>query len=219
MSFWRGRWLVGAINAVFSKEEGTLNISINPNPIRGNWHAGWVLDKHTLWSKRQSDGSFNTKRTELGEALYRLKYCGDREPLMPIARLTAMFIKDELGIEQELMGILPIPPSNRSRRFQPVVAICKEVGKILELDSPSDYLTKVKETAPLKDLEDRKSRAKQLDGAFAVKDLRFKGKGVMLLDDLYRSGETLTWATKVLLAKGRVSHVFVLALTRTRTKR
>ncbi|MEW6412835.1 MAG: hypothetical protein AB1483_10230 [Candidatus Zixiibacteriota bacterium] len=196
-----------------------MNISIKPNRLGGIWHLGWTLDRHTISSRRHDNGTFTTKRTELGEALYRLKYCGDRKPLLPIARTVAAFIRDDVELSDQISAIVPIPPSDTSRRFQPVLAIANETGKILGLDSPSDYLVKVKKTSPLKDIEDRHSRSTQLAGAFTVRDLRFEGRCILLLDDLYRSGETLAWATKVILAKGRVSRVFVLALTKTRIKR
>lgn len=49
--------------------------NINPQKIDGNWRAGWALDVHTLSSRPLLGiNNFDTKRTELGEWVYQLKY-------------------------------------------------------------------------------------------------------------------------------------------------
>ena len=80
-------------------------------------------------------------------------------------------------------------------------------------------MVKVKKTKFLKDIENTESRKTQLKGAFKVRDNRFAGKYILLFDDLFRSGETLNEITNVLVKEGKVSRVFVLTITKTRTKR
>jgi predicted amidophosphoribosyltransferase len=46
-----------------------------------------------------------------------------------------------------------------------------------------------------------------------------QGNSVLLIDDLYRSGSTLEVATELLIREAKVKHVFVLALTKTRSNR
>ena len=58
-------------------------MEISPKSIYGNWARGWTLDRHTLSSRsgggeRSKFDRFATERSELGEALFRLKYQGDR---------------------------------------------------------------------------------------------------------------------------------------------
>ena len=100
------------------------------------------------------------------------------------------------------------------RSFQPVTEIAQEIGRLLNLPVRTDLLTKIKQTGPLKNLNIEDKR-KQLQGAFIVNTQDYKGKCVLLFDDLYDSGTTLTEATKVLYEQGRVRHVLVLTLTRT----
>ena len=194
-----------------------MNIKINPSRIYGNWIAGWTLDLHTVSSRYMPDGSFETARTELGELLYQLKYRHDKSKIRPIAQVAAEFIK-KLLVYPYLDAIIPIPPSDMNRPFQPVIELAAEIGRILNLPAPSDYLVKVKPTVPLKSLEGYESRQEQLKNAFTVQDNRFYRKYVLLFDDIYRSGETLKAATDVLIKNGEVSRVYVLALTRTKTK-
>jgi predicted amidophosphoribosyltransferase len=84
----------------------------------------------------------------------------------------------------------------------------------------TDYLIKVKETSSLKNIDDSTTRKEELKDAFKVKDKRrYAGKSLLVFDDIYRSGETLTEITRVLYEEGKVKEVYVLVLTKTRTKR
>ena len=65
----------------------------------------------------------------------------------------------------------------------------------------------------------QENRREQLHGAFAVQAIPKKYRCVLLFDDIYRSGETLTEVTDVLHKQGNISRVLVLTLTQTRTKR
>ena len=58
-------------------------ISIDPKPLTGPWKQGFALDVHTLSSEligynEWGHEVFNTKRSEIGELLYRLKYRSER---------------------------------------------------------------------------------------------------------------------------------------------
>ncbi len=191
---------------------------IHARDLVGNWHAGWALDLHTLSSVALPDGGFDTQRTEIGELLYQLKYSFDRSKIEPIATTAATFLKGGRFLEP-LTAIIPVPPSKLDRPFQPVPQLALRIGEQVQLPVALDYLTKVRRTQPLKDLEDAETRRDQLRGAFTVADHRFEGKRVLLFDDLFRSGETLQEITDLLVKEGRVSTVYVLTITKTRTKR
>ena len=192
--------------------------NINPQKIHGKWRAGWALDLHTPSSREKYD----PKRTELGELVYQLKYRHDKTKIQPIAEVAAKFVKEQFAVDgypilPYLKAVLPIPPSDKNRDFQPVTEVAKEIGRLLGVRVPTDYLTKVKQTMPLKNRPDVASKREQLRGAFVVRSQDLKNQCVLLVDDLYDSGTTLTEVTKVLYEQGGVRHVLVLALTRTRT--
>lgn len=197
-------------------------MDLNPKPIYGNWAHGWALDVHTLGS-RAGDGErskfdrFQTERSEIGEALYRLKYRLEREQAGSIARAMAGFVRGRLEL-RGLAAVLPVPPSNADRLFQPVSEMAAALGAELGLPAPDDYLLKVKDTPALKNLEDTRERRGELEGAFAVVDRRFAGAHLLLLDDLFRSGETLKAATAALLFSGGAGAVSVITATYTRTR-
>jgi competence protein ComFC len=75
---------------------------------------------------------------------------------------------------------------------------------------------KTKKTPGLKNIHDAEQRRELLDGAFDVDASQVKGKGVLLIDDLYRSGATANAVTVALLAAG-AARVYFLAATRTRS--
>ena len=198
-------------------------MEIDPRQIYGNWAHGWALDRHTLRSRagggeRSKYDRFETERSELGEALFKLKYQGDRVQVESIALTVAAFVRSRAELS-DIRAILAVPPSGTRRSFQPVEALAAAIGAGLGLTAPDDYLLKTKRTAALKNMDDKRERREELEGAFSVADQRFAGMHILLFDDLYRSGETLKAVTAALLFTGMASSVSVIALTATRKKR
>lgn len=193
-------------------------MQINPQMLKGNWAAGWALDLHTTGSTLLPDGTFDNERTEIGESLYLLKYRYDKSQVEPIAETATQFLQ-KTPFFRDLVAIICAPPSETHRPFQPVWELARAIAKKLDLAFPLGYLIKVKQTKPLKDADDCRNRKEQLAGAFRVKDNRFARKCVLLFDDLFRSGETLNQIAYVLLTHGKLSAIFVLTITKTRTKR
>ena len=198
-------------------------MNIDPRMIIGNWAHGWALDQHTLRSTTGGSDSgahpeFDTERTELGEALYKLKYRGDRIQVEPIARTVAEFIRGRSELV-DIKAVLSVPPSDTRRSFQPVEAVAARIGEMLGLPAPDDYLLKARVTLPLKSLTGKHSRRVELEGAFDVADQRFAAMHVLLFDDLFRSGETLKAVTAALLFQGNAARVSVVTATSTRSNR
>jgi len=59
---------------------------------------------------------------------------------------------------------------------------------------------------------------KLLKNAFSVTSNVLNGQSILLIDDLYRSGATLNAITEILYNQGKVRKVYVLTLTKTRSK-
>ena len=199
-------------------------MNIDPQEIHGNWRAGYAMDVHTVSSRPLPSGGYDTDRTELGELVYQVKYRRSWSKIQSIAEIAAKFVKEGFVVDGHfvlpyLAAIIPIPPSDTNRFFQPVTESAKGMGRILDLPVRTDYLIKVKETELIKNIPDVESKRAELQGAFVVQSQDLKGRCVLLFDDIYESGETLTQATNILYEQGRVSRVFVLTLTQTRTKR
>ena len=199
-----------------------MDIQINPQEIQGNWRAGYALDFHTISSHLLPDGRFDTEYTEIGKMVNRVKYHRDRSKIRPLAEIVAKFVEEEFAVAghsvlRHISAIIPIPPSDTSRPFQPVIEIAQRMGGFLNRQVLTNYLIKTRQTKLLKNLPSVEKQA-EIQGAFEIRHQDLKGRCVLLFDDLYDSGVTLTEATKALSEQGGVHRVLVLTLTQTRTK-
>ena len=194
-------------------------VKTDPLQLSGPWADGYVLEQnHTLSSvflgyDSNGHARFESKRSELGELVFRLKNRSDKATLGPIVDTATGFLR---GWRIDFDAILPVPPSRR-RAFQPVVEIVRALGAMLAKPVLMDAVTKVKETPELKDVFDYAERQTLLEGAFTVDQMAVSGQRVLLVDDLYRSGATANLVAKELLAAGAAT-VYFLAITKTRTR-
>jgi hypothetical protein len=111
----------------------TLVLEIHPKEIHGSWDNGYVLDVHTISSTFIGNNEFghpefDTVRSQLGEAIYRLKYKGDKTVIPQVVEAVVEFIRG-WGIHPDV--IVPIPPSRLDRPFQPVIEIARELAQHL----------------------------------------------------------------------------------------
>lgn len=191
----------------------------NPLRIVGPWDAGFTLDVHTVSAEYLGDDlhghpQFDTTRSEIGEALFRLKYRGEREASVALARVAAEFVRlRRLTLEV----VVPVPPS-RVRSFQPLAAIASRLAAQLGAGYDPASLKKIKDTPELKSMIDMAERETALAGAFEIRGSALAGKHVLLFDDLYRSGASMREAARTLRTQGRVASLTALALTRTRSR-
>lgn len=187
--------------------------------VDGPWDKGVAYDVHTLSSTylgadEQGHDRFENVRSEMGELVYKLKYQRDRGVLPEIVER----LEKVKGIEN-FDAIIPIPPTNKGRAFQPVTEIANALGAKRGVPVVTDVLIKQPGGRELKNVDDPDERAKLLEESLAIENsAKIKGKKVLLVDDLYRSGATLAAATKRLKAAG-AAYVGVVTMTKTRSKR
>lgn len=194
-------------------------MATKPMKLMGSWDDGYALDFHIVRSDfmgydERGHAVFDTERTELGELLFQLKYRGDISVLKKIVKTASDFI---VAWKIKPDGVIPVPPSRKGRRVQPVVEIANGIGASLKIAVYDKSVVKVKETPELKNVTDYQERLSLLKGAYDAGDASLKGKTVLIVDDLYRSGATLNALADALYKKGKVKTIYVLALTRTRS--
>ncbi|RPI72588.1 MAG: ComF family protein [Geobacteraceae bacterium] len=188
--------------------------------IRGRWKKGFAHDVHTLGSVYMGVDEYghvrwDTTRSEMGELVYQLKYNGDTSAISKIVDLLGKY----KGLET-MDAIIPIPSTNKSRVTQPVYAIARELGKRLGVPVIEDALEKRGGGQQLKNVEDQDERAALLrEHMVLAGNHDLSGKNVLLLDDLYRSGATLQVAADMLYDQASCKDVFVLTMTKTRSRR
>jgi len=193
-------------------------VTFKPQRLPGPWAAGFALDLHTIKSSPYADEcgnpQFETLRTEVGELLYRLKYCSDAAAIMPLVETAERFIRD-WGIR--FSAVVSVPATKRYRKIQPVARLAAEVARRFHVPVTRNAVRKVRETPELKTVTDRSERMRLLDGAFETNVDAVSGRSLLLIDDLYRSGATLRAVTQSLVDAGAKT-VYAFAFTRTRTK-
>jgi len=86
----------------------------------GNGKKGFALDLHTKSSEylgvdEFGRDRFDTKRTEIGELVYKLKYSAD---MSSVSKLVGCIQQNIRGLEK-LDYLVPVPPS-KPRAAQPV---------------------------------------------------------------------------------------------------
>jgi len=190
--------------------------TINPRKIDGPWADGRVLDLHSTGSEflgydEYGREQFETRRTEVGELLFRLKYRSDASALDEIGAVAEQFIRS-WSVTFDV--IVPAPPT-RVRRIQPVHQIADELAKRFRVPVIKAVSKKASGAAELKNLREYHEREAVLQGALTVDARSIAGKRVLLFDDLIRSGATLSAVARSLDAAGAAS-IFALALTKTR---
>ena len=89
--------------------------------------------------------------------------------------------------------------------------LAEEIGKILEIPVDSKSLIRTRKTSPQKKLG-HQERKKNLKHAFAVKHTFQAAKRVLLVDDIYTTGNTIDAVSNVLKQKG-VENVYFLTIS------
>lgn len=197
-----------------------MSVEINPKNIKGRWEEGYALDIHTLSStflgyNACGHPDFDTKRSALGELLYKLKYGAGTDAVEAVADTVVEFLRQKWPIEIDL--IVPVPPSNTARRRQPVLEVAKAVSIRARIELCASCIEKIKQTPQLKNVYDYKKRVAALEDAFRADAKKIAGKRILLFDDLFRSGATMNSIAERLIEEGGAKTVYALTLTRTRS--
>lgn len=193
--------------------------AVNIQVIEGAWKKGIALDVHTLSStpvgvNASGHTIWDTKRSELGELLYRLKYNGDKSVIPEIVSTAVTVLKPSRA---KFDVLVPVPPS-QARAVQPVIELANGIGASLKLPV-MDCISATREKTALKSVTDQDKRKELLAGLFKCDPKLTGGKNILLFDDLFRSGATLNAITEVLMGEGKAAAVRVVAITRTRSNR
>lgn len=190
-------------------------VKINPMKLPPTpWVEGYVLDYHTVSSTPTGDPyyRFDTKRTALGELLFRLKYRGASDAINDVVDTVEQFLKEW---KPPVDCMVPTPFS-LARKTQPVAEVARMLAMRLGLPLCENAVVKIKETPQMKNIDDWSERQKLLGEAIQAGQSNVKDKCVLLFDDLIESGATLRRAAGVLLKDGAARALYVLVLTRTK---
>jgi ComF family protein len=150
------------------------------------------------------------------EVIHRFKYGGQTFLVKPLARMLIGPAK-ELTRLHRIDTIVPVPlhyKRLRQRGFNQASLLARGLGSLLQI--PVDYssLKRTRWTDPQIGLS-RNQRAANVKGAFGLKaTVKIKGRGILLLDDVLTTGETVNQCVRV-LKDGGAREVVVLTVART----
>lgn len=143
----------------------------------------------------------------LRESIARFKYHGRQE----YAAFYANAMYRELGDWIRALqpdALIPVPIHKKryqKRGYNQAEVLAKELGKCMDIPVLSDYLVRVKNTLPQKELSKRE-RLENLSGAFSVRrgggELYKKLNCVIIVDDIYTTGSTIEMCARILKEEG-----------------
>lgn len=197
-------------------------MQLNIQKLEGKWKEGYALDLHTTSStpigvNAKGIQIFETVRPEIAEHLYQLKYRSDKSKINIIAREAVNFLNTKT--HWQIHKIIPVPPSDKNRNFQPVIELAKAIGNICNLSVDLQSVKKIKDTPQTKREDDLQVRKDFLKDAFHIEKGILIGKNILLFDDLFRSGETMNAVSNIVVNKGNASNIYVLTITKTRSRK
>ena len=185
---------------------------IKPVRIYGTWDEGIVLDNHMLKSiflgyDENGKEMYDNTRTELGELVYKLKYKNDKNSLPKIINLVKEIL-DKWQLNTKIDLVIPVPPSNKKRVYQPVYEIARQIAEYLGKKCVDNVLIK-EDDSQAKDGNSVKGKIRQ------IKKLE-KNVNILIVDDLYSTGKTLNEICKILRKDVNVNKIYCLVMTKTR---
>jgi predicted amidophosphoribosyltransferase len=185
-----------------------------PIPLVGPWVDGAALDVHTRSSTHHVDGYgmdvFDTVRSEIGEMLHLAKYERDRGAAARLAAIAVEFLRAQTWLPLIEM-ITPAPSSAPHLRW-----IATAIGAALALPVNN---AAIRRGGPMDQLAKHLASAQARRRALAFRSVPaiVRGKTLLVLDDLIRSGDTLRTIVEAALNEGEAAAAYVLTFTKTRT--
>lgn len=195
-----------------------LNLPTQYGSHRYQWDEGCALDIYTKSSEPNGYGGWNSTRSELGQVVHDIKYAGAdiMNAIDQLATPMAEFIRWK-DWDNKIDVILPVPPSTQ-RRIQPVPKLAEKVGELLNTSVDLNYIRKIQNTEPMKNLKGAgfETKVDALKDAFDLGNnpLLYRNKNIILIDDTFGSGATLHVLANLLKEKGNVNSVTVLTVVR-----
>jgi len=103
----------------------------------------------------------------------------------------------------DIIIVVPISRQrNKERGYNQSYLIAKEISKIIKIPITCKVLYKTKNTVPQSSLN-QKQREENAKGAYVSNNIdKIKNKRILLLDDIYTTGNTVNECAKVLIQNG-----------------
>ncbi|MBW1254557.1 ComF family protein [Pantoea allii] len=189
-------------------------MNVNLKDIAGNWDKGVVLDKHSKYSVVTGQNEFghnvyDTVRTDVGEALFQLKYRSDWNQVQPLAQC---LYDNAYPLFEDVGFIVPMAASNVRAR-QPVNEVA--LAQLAGVPCFTTMLLKAAGGVSLKNLDTKEQKVAAITDSFSCEEI-IENEGrwnVLVIDDLYHTGASMEAACAALRGYNKIDNIYVAALT------
>ncbi|MDO4294008.1 MAG: ComF family protein [Eubacteriales bacterium] len=145
--------------------------------------------------------------------VYRFKYGGRQEYAAFLGQEMACRLGRQL-LAWQPDALVPVPlhaARLRKRGYNQAQLLAEETGRLLGIPVCSDWLVRVKNTAPQK-LLDGRERQNNLKKAFHIREDDVKLKTIVIIDDIYTTGSTIDEIARECRRRG-VLRIYFAALS------
>ena len=140
---------------------------------------------------------------DVRESLHRFKFAGCTGYARAYAPYLADLIRREFEGEYDILSWVPISRKRMKKRgYDQAKLLANAVGKLLGI-RPVQTLKKIRDTAPQSLTGSAEKRKSNIAGAYApFHPERFVGKRILLLDDIFTTGSTVSECARTLGVAG-----------------
>jgi len=192
-------------------------IKINPIELDGLWNRGFALDYHTIKSIPIGEDPFGhmqyeTSYTPIGKVLKEFKYKNQYDNVYLIVDAVVAFLDNHPEM-RNVQSVLPVPPSNKARTYQPTFEIAELLAQRLGVFC-SDKVLEKKTESEYKNLSLPEKMSEH--GVIVQKKKAQRKINILLIDDIYQTGSTMRQCAEVLGEDPNIDKVFVITITKTK---
>jgi predicted amidophosphoribosyltransferase len=197
-------WLLTARTAEYPESEADwIALLSNPAQLSGPFDRGVAIGRYSV--RRAIGWSY----TPLGQLLNAYKHHNDDRAGEALAMLVSRFV-EHAGLVRDYDALLPMPPSFMSRAAPPVLGLVTWPDIPQPLSVRPELLEIHAAISPQKWQTSAFTRFNRASDTFVASD-SVSGQRVLIVDDLYDTGETVSAVAHALRAKN-ASTVGVLAI-------
>ncbi len=153
------------------------------------------------------------------ELIHYFKYEAFLQARKPLGEILIKYLS---GLDMHLQNfvVVPVPlhPSRRHKRgFNQSEILAEIIAKYFGLQLETSILKRIKETKPQIEMRDYDARKKNIKGSFEImanKASLIKDAAILLVDDVYTSGATISEAVKT-LKRGGAKEIITVVVAKT----
>ena len=167
-----------------------------------------------------TDGGYSYFHYEgdIRNAIIRYKFGGLSKYSVDFSEYLEKCIKENIDGQYDIISWVPLSKRRlKSRGYDQARLLAEETCKRLGVE-PQQTLIKSIDAAPQSRQTDISRRMANILGAYDVSSCNLLGKRIILIDDVYTTGSTLSECARVLKTAG-ASKVYVLTLAKTRLRK